>query len=66
MIADNEFIISNYKGILWYVKADGTKPLLLDTRANGKMANDISYNSKTKTLYVPSFRTNQIIAYQVK
>lgn len=66
MISDNEFIISNYKGILWYIKADGTKQLLLDTRAIGKMANDISYNSKTKTLYVPSFRTNQIIAYQVK
>ena len=66
MIANNEFILSNFKGILYYVKADGTKQLLLDSRSNGIMANDISYNIKTKTLYVPSFRTNQIIAYLVK
>lgn len=66
MVAENEFIISNYKGILYYVKADGTKQLLLDTRANQIMANDISYDSKTKTLYVPSFATNRIIAYEVK
>ena len=66
MIAENEFILSNYQGILWYVKADGTKQLLLDSRAvMGIMANDIAYNSKTKTLYVPSFRTNRIIAYKV-
>ena len=66
MVAENEFIISNYKGILWYVKTGGEKQLLLDTRANGLMSNDIDYDSKTKTLYAPSFRTNQIIAYKVK
>jgi sugar lactone lactonase YvrE len=66
MIAENEFILSNYQGILYYVKADGTKQLLLDTRANRIMSNDIGYDSKTKTLYVPSFGTNRIIAYKVK
>jgi hypothetical protein len=39
---------------------------MLDSRANRIMANDISYDSKTKTLYVPSFATNRIIAYKVK
>ena len=58
--------VSNYQGILYYVKADGTKQLLLDTRANRIMSNDISYDSKTKTLYVPSFGTNRVIAYKVK
>lgn len=66
MTGKNEFIISNYQGILYYVNADGTKQLLLDTRTNRIMSNDISYNSKTKTLYVPSFGTNRIIAYKVK
>ena len=66
MPAENEFILSNYQGIIYYVKADGTKQLLLDTRSNRIMSNDISYNSKTKTLYVPSFGTNRIIAYKVK
>jgi len=66
MVAPNEFVISNYQGILYYVNADGTKQVLLDTRANKIMSNDIAYNSKTKTLYVPSFSTNRIIAYKVK
>lgn len=66
MVAENEFILSNYQGILWYVKADGTRQLLLDTRPDHIMSNDIGYNSQTKMLYVPSFRTNRIIAYKVK
>ncbi len=66
MVARNEFILSNYKGILYYVKADGTNQVLLDSRANRIMANDISYDSRTETLYVPSFGTNRVIAYRVK
>jgi len=30
------------------------------------MSNDIDYNPKTKTLYVPSFGTNCVLAYQVE
>jgi sugar lactone lactonase YvrE len=66
MVGENEFILSNFQGILYYIKADGTKQLLLDSRAKGIMSNDISYDSQTKTLYVPSFRTNRVIAYKVK
>jgi hypothetical protein len=65
MLSKNEFILSNYKGMLYYVKAGGSKQLLLDSRKAGIMANDISYNRKTKTLYVPSFASNCIIAYKV-
>jgi len=66
MVGENEFIISDYHGVLYYVKTDGTKQVLLDTRANHIMSNDISYDSKTKVLYVPSFSTNCVIAYKVK
>jgi sugar lactone lactonase YvrE len=65
MVAANEFIISNYKGILYYVKSDGSKEILSDTRTDKIMANDISYDHKTKILYVPSFGSNRIIAYKV-
>ena len=65
LVSPNEFILSNYKGILYYVKPDGTSQVLLDSRANRIMANDISYDNQTKTLYVPSFGTNRIIAYSV-
>ncbi|TCK85200.1 SMP-30/gluconolactonase/LRE family protein [Albibacterium bauzanense] len=66
MIAENEFILSNFRGILYYINRDGTNQLLLDSRANQIMANDISYDNQTRTLYVPSFGTNRIIAYKVK
>ena len=66
MVAPNQFVISNYKGILYNANADGTHQVLLDTRASNIMSNDIAYNSKTKILYVPSFSTNQVIAYKVK
>jgi hypothetical protein len=66
MVAPNEFILSNFPGMLWYISADGSRQLLLDTRAKGLMSNDIDYDSKTKTLFVPSFRSNRIVAYRVK
>lgn len=66
MVGANEFILSNYKGLLYYLKADGSNQLLLDTRSNGIMSNDISYDPTTKILYVPSYRTSQVIAYKVK
>lgn len=66
MVGENEFVLSNYRGILYYLNADGTNQVLLDTRANRIMANDISYNSDTKTLFVPSFGKNRIIAYRLK
>src|SRR4029079_17586581 len=51
MVSANEFIISDYHGILYYVKADGSRQVLLDTRANRTMSNDISYDRKTRILY---------------
>jgi sugar lactone lactonase YvrE len=65
IVGKNEFIVSNYKGMLYYLNANGTKQVLLDTRARGIGANDIGYSDKTKTLYVPSYGTNRIIAYKV-
>ena len=66
LVAENEFILSNYKGILYHVNADGTHQVLLDSRAKKIMVNDISYDRNTKTLYVPSFGTNRVIAYRVE
>lgn len=66
MLSKDEFILSNYRGMLYYVQANGNKQVLLDTRSIKIAANDISYNKKTKILYVPSFGTNRVIAYLVK
>ena len=65
-VAKNEFVISNYKGMLYYLNADGTKQVLSDTREEGISSNDISYDSKTKTVYVAAYSKNRIIAFKVK
>ncbi|MCU0374403.1 MAG: DUF4440 domain-containing protein [Chitinophagaceae bacterium] len=65
-LTEHDFIVSNYRGILYHVKTNGAKEVLLDTRVSGEMANDIGFNSKTKTLYVPSYSRNRIIAFKVK
>ncbi len=66
LLSKNEFILSNYRGMIYYVNANGTKQVLLDSRDKKIMANDISFNPTTRTLYVPSFGTNRVIAYRVK
>jgi hypothetical protein len=52
--------------MLYYVEANGNKQVLQDTRDIKFMANDISYDSKSKTLFVPSFSSNKVTAYAVK
>jgi sugar lactone lactonase YvrE len=59
------FILSNYRGMIYYVSLQGEKQILLDTRERKIMANDISFDHKSNTLFVPSFATNRIIAYRL-
>lgn len=59
------FILSNYRGMIYYVSLQGEKQILLDTREIKIMANDISFDHKSNTLFVPSFATNRIIAYKL-
>jgi SMP-30/Gluconolactonase/LRE-like region len=65
MLADQAFILSNYKGILYLLKADGTREILSDTRSIGIMCNDISYDPHTKILFVPAYSTSQVFAYKL-
>jgi len=65
-IRKNTFIVSCWSGVIWYVKGNGTKEMLLDTRAVKKNSADISYDAKTKTVFIPTFWGNTVAAYQVK
>ena len=65
LIAPDQFILSNYRGMIYYVQANGTKYVLMDSREAKIQANDISYDPHTKTLFVPSFGSNWITAYRV-
>jgi hypothetical protein len=66
MVKDHEFIVTGWEGVIYYVKDDGTKQLLLDTRSKKINAADIGYDPKTRTVYVPAMMKNMLVAYKLK
>lgn len=65
-VQGKDFVVSCWGGVVYYVKADGSKEKLLDTREQKINSADIGYDSKTRTLYVPTFFKNSVVAYQLK
>ncbi len=65
-IEGNNFIVSCWEGALWHVNTDGTKHLLMDTRAEKRSTADIGFDPTTKTVYVPTFFRNTVVAYEIK
>lgn len=64
-VGEKKFIVSCWAGVIWYLNADGTKKLLWDSRNEKKNTADIDYNPKTKTVYVPTFWRNSVMAFKV-
>ena len=64
--SDDAFIVSCWGGVVYIVKTDGTKEKLLDTRKEAINSADIGYNAAEKTMYVPTFWKNKIIAYRIQ
>ena len=65
-VQGNEFIVSCWEGALWYINGDGSKQLLMDTRAEKRNTADIGFDRETKTVYVPTFWRNTVVAYELK
>lgn len=65
-INGKDFLVSCWEGLIWYVSPDGKKELLLDTKAQNKNTADIGFDKDSKTVYVPTFFKNTIVAYEVK
>ena len=66
MVKPNEFIVSCWSGVVYYVKADGSKQQLLDTRDKKINSADIGYDNSGRIVYVPTFFKNSIVAYELK
>jgi len=64
-VTGDEFLVSCWQGAIWYVSA-GAKQSLLDTKAENKNTADIGFDPATKTVYVPTFWRNSIVAYQLQ
>jgi sugar lactone lactonase YvrE len=65
-VQGNDFIVSCWGGVIYYVNANGTKEMLKDTRTEKWNSADLGLDPKTKTIFVPTFWKNSVIAYQVK
>jgi len=66
MVNAHEFLVTGWEGTIYYVKDDGTKQTLLDTRDKKINAADIGYDPATRTVYVPAMLKNYIVAYKLK
>jgi sugar lactone lactonase YvrE len=60
-----DFLVSVWSGAVWYVSADGSKELLFDGKAVQTSTADIGWDPATRTVYVPTFFKNSIIAFRV-
>jgi len=65
-IDDETFLVSCISGMIWQIKLNGEKKLLIDTTKDSIGAADIGYDKKNKILYVPTFWKNVVTAYQMK
>jgi len=65
-VKGDDFLVSVWSGAVWYVKADGSKELLFDGKAEKTSTADIGWDPKTMTVYVPTFFKNSVIAFKVE
>ena len=65
-VKDEDFLVSVWSGAVWYVNGDGSKELLFDGKAVQTSTADIGWDPATKTVYVPTFFKNSVIAFKVE
>jgi hypothetical protein len=65
-VGNGDYLVSCWAGVIYYVKADGTKQVLLDSREAKSNTADIGYHPEKKIVYVPTFWRNSVVAYQLK
>ena len=59
------YIVSDWNGTVFLVEEDGTKNLVLDTKADKINSADIEFIPATGTLFVPTFFNNRVVAYKI-
>ena len=65
-VSGSDYIVSCWAGVIWYVKGDGSKEKLLDTREQKINSADIGYDAKNRIVYVPTFWRNGVVAYDLR
>jgi sugar lactone lactonase YvrE len=63
-VGDGDYIVSSWGGEIYYVDSNGKSQKMLDTKEQKLNSADVDYDAKTKTLFVPTFFGNRVMAYQ--
>ncbi len=64
-LGNKQYMVTEWGGKIWHVRADGTTELKLDTSNEKINSADIGYNPATKILFVPTFFHNTVKAYSL-
>jgi hypothetical protein len=62
----DNFIVTCWEGIIYFVTPAGDVTKLLDTRDQKVNAADPGFDPERRILYVPTFWKNTVVAYQLK
>lgn len=65
-LGNKTYVVTEWAGKVWYIQADGTTELKLDTSPQKISSADIGYHPATKMLFVPTFFHNTVKAYSLK
>lgn len=64
MVGKDQYIVSSWGGEVYFVDSTGKSTKMLDTREQKLNSADIDYEAKTKTVFIPTFYGNSVMAYQ--
>jgi len=64
-VGNGDFLVSSWHGEVFYVTAQGQATKLLDTKDKKISAADIEFDPKSKMLFIPTFFSNTVDAYQL-
>ncbi|MCC6165563.1 MAG: ATP/GTP-binding protein [Acidobacteria bacterium] len=66
MVDGKEFLATNWGGFVYYISADGSHQVLLDTTADRVPGGINLYDPKTRTMYMTTDQHNTVVAYRVR
>lgn len=64
-VKGDDFLVSVWGGAIWYVSGS-SKELLFDGKAVDTKTADIGWDPATRTVYVPTFARNSVVAFKVE
>src|SRR5690606_1280018 len=65
-VGNGDFIASCWTGYIFYIYADGRVETLLESHEQKMNLSDIAYDIINRILYVPTFHSKKVIAYNLK